>query len=66
MAAKAQLDLITAFTNDIGMELGKKVSLSNNFIINDIGLNELECGQKYKYLDQDEDIGYDNVLNKDR
>ena len=78
MGAKALQDLMTTFTNDIGMELGnnkrayihiergKKVSLGNNFRINDIELNELERGKKYKYLGQDEDIGYDNVLNKDR
>ena len=78
MAAKAQLDLITTFTNDICMELGndkcayiniekgKNVSLGEKFGINGIELNELECGEKYKYLGQDEGIGYDNVLNKDR
>ena len=27
-------------------------------------LNELEYGEKYKYLGQDENIGYDNILNK--
>ena len=77
MVAKAQLDLVTTFTKDISMELGsdkcayiniergKKVSLGGKFDINGFELNELECGEKYKYLGQDEDVGYDNVLNKD-
>ena len=78
MVAKAQLDLVTTFTNDINMELGsdkcayiniergKKVTLGEKFGINGIELKELESGEKYKYLGQDEDVGYDNVLNKDR
>ena len=78
MVAKAQLDLVTTFTKDISMELGndkcayiniergKRVSLGKNFGINDMDLNELECGEKYKYLGQDENVGYESALNKER
>ena len=74
----AELDLITISTDDIGMELGndkcayiyiergKKTTLGEKFSINDIEHNELEYGEKYKYLDQDENIGYDNIPNKNR
>ena len=52
--AKLQLDLVTSFTKDIGMEFGsdrsayiyiergQKVSLGENFSINDVELKELE------------------------
>ena len=78
MGAKAQLDLITTFTEDIGMELGndkcayiciergQRNTLGEKFGINDIELNEVKCGEKYKYLGQDENIVYGNVLNKRR
>ena len=78
MGAKAQLDLITTFIDDICMELGNdkcayiyiergtKTTLSEKFSINDIEFNEFEYGEKYKYLGQDENIGYDNILNKNR
>ena len=78
MGAKAQLDLITTFTEDVGMELGndkcaynyiergKRNTLGEKFGINDIELNEVECVEKYKHLGQDENIVYDNVLNKGR
>ena len=75
MAAKQQLDLITKFTADIGMEFGKdkcayvyiekgkKMSLGEKFSIQEMELNELEDGEQYKYLGQDESVGYDNILN---
>ena len=78
MGAKAQLDLISTFTKDIGMtfgkdkcaymyiERGRKVSLGEKLTINDMELDELENGESYKYLGQDESIGYDDVLNKEK
>ena len=78
ISAKAQLDLITTFTRDICMELGtdkcayiniergKITTLGEKFTINDVELNELVAGEKYKYLGQDEDISYDNTINKER
>ena len=74
--AKLRLDLITTFTKDINMqfgsnkcayiyiERGKQVSLGQKFIINNIELNQLENGDCYKYLGQDEDIGFNGTLNK--
>ena len=78
IGAKQQLDLITQFTADIGMEFGKdkcayvyiekgkKRSLGDKFSVKEMELNELEDGDQYKYLGQDESVGYDNTLNKDR
>ena len=78
MSGKLQLDLISKFTKDIGMEFGqdkcayiyiskgKKESLGEKFSIEEMELNELEDGEPYKYLGQDECVGYDNALNKDR
>ena len=76
--AKLQLDLITTFTKDINMqfgsdkyayiyiERGKQVSLGRKFSIKNIELNQLENGNCYKYLGQDENIGFNDTLNKER
>ena len=76
--AKLQLDLITTFTKDINMqfgsdkcaysyiERGKQVSLGRKFSINNIELNQFENGDCYKYLGQNEDIGVNDTLNKER
>ena len=76
--AKQQLDLITTFSEDIKLEFGtdkcsyiniergKKKSLGVNLCLNDLQISELENGECYKYLGQDENIGFDNVLNKER
>ena len=76
--AKLQLDLITAFTKDINMqfgsdkcvyiyiERGKQVSLGRKLSINNIKLDQLENGDCYKYLGQDEDTGFNDTLNKER
>ena len=76
--AKLEVDLITTFTKDINMqfgsdkcayiyiERGKQVSLGRKFNINNIELNQLENGDCYKYLGQDEDIGFNDNLNKER
>ena len=44
----------------------QKKSLSVNLCLNDFKISELENGKCYKYLGQDEDIEFDNVLNKER
>ena len=76
--AKRQLELITEFTADIGMEFGKdkcayvyiekgkKKSLGEKFSVEELELNELEDGEQYKYLGQDECVGYNNILNKEK
>ena len=75
---KLQLDLITTFIKDINMqfgsakcayiyiERGKQVSLGQKFSINNTELNQLENGDCYKYLSQDEDIRFNDTLNKGR
>ena len=50
----------------IYIERGQRNTLGEKFGINYIEINELECGEKYKYLGQDENIAHDNVLNKKR
>ena len=44
---------------------GQKTSFGEKLQLNDIELNELENEEHYKYLGQNESIGY-NVLNKER
>lgn len=73
-----QLDIITTFSNDIGMsfgsdkcaymkiENGKQSVQGKSINMNGLELNELEIGDTYKYLGQDEDISYKGKLNKDR
>ena len=34
--------------------------------MNEMELDELENGDLYKYLGQDENVGYNNVLNKEK
>ena len=76
--AKLQLDLVSTFTDDIGMEFGtdkcayiciergKQVTRGNKFSINNIELNELHIGDKYKYLGQEESVSYDQDINKEK
>ena len=76
--ATLHLDLITRFTNDINMkfgldkcayiyiERGKRKSLGTKLTINNIEISELESEDTYKYLGQDEDIGFKGELNKQR
>ena len=76
--ALKQLDIITTFTNDIGMqfgadkcaylniERGQRVQLNRKIEMNGLELTELEDGDSYKYLGLDEDIRYDGKLNKEK
>ena len=76
--AKFQLDLVTTFTRDIGMEFGidkcayiyiergKKKTLGENLTIQGTELKELDHGEQYKYLGQEESVGYNAELNKER
>ena len=75
---KKLLDIITTFTNDIGMifgeakcayiciVLGKKKCLGSSIQINGLTIQELKEGEQYKYLSQDESVGYHGPLNKER
>ena len=48
------------------VECGKQKSLGEKININGLELNELKCGESYKYLGQDEDVSYKGELNKTR
>ena len=50
----------------IYIERGKNVSLGEEFKINELELSELTEGEQYKYIGQDENVLYDNSLNKER
>ena len=41
-------------------------SLGEQFTMNNIRLNELPEGHTYKYLGQDEAVGYNGQLNKEK
>ena len=68
--SKLQLDIVTTFSRDIGMtfgedkcgyiciERGRKKSLGKSIIMNGVTVRELEEGEPYRYLGQDETIGY--------
>ena len=75
---KQQLDLVTQFSSDIGMVFGEskcaflaidkeKIVESHEVIVmNGVAIKPLKHGDSYKYLDQDEIIGYVGPLNKAR
>ena len=77
-AAKMQLDLITIFSKDIGMEFGadkcaylhiqkgERSTLGTEFSINGLQLSELKEGESYKYLGMDEDIAIIGDINKEK
>ena len=76
--AKLLLDIITTFSNDVGMtfgeskcayvyiEHGKRRSLGKSIKINGVTIRELEEGEMYTYLGQDESVGFNGPLNKER
>ena len=76
--AEKQLQVITKFTNDIGMtfdadkcaylyiERGQRKTLGDTINVNGLELTELIENDSYKYLGCDEDIGYKGNLNKER
>ena len=76
--AHKQLDLITQFTNDIGMwfgvdkcadlymEKGKKKTIGPELEMNGLQITELDDDKTYKYLGMDENIAHQGSLNKER
>ena len=76
--AKLQLDLISQFTRDTSMQFGRdkcaylniergsQKSLGKFLTLDETKLAELTEGECYKYLGQDENIGYNDVLNRER
>ena len=76
--AGKQLQVITKFTNDIGMTFGadkcayfyigrgQRKTLGDTIHVNGLELTEVVENDLYKYLGCDEDISYKGDLNKDR
>ena len=76
--SKVQLAIVIEFSRDIGMsfgedkcgyiciEHGKRKSQGKSIVINGVNTKELEEGESYRYLGQDEAIGYEGKLNKER
>ena len=75
--AKLLLDIITTFSLSgmtfreskcayIYIEYGKRKSLGKSVKINGLTVRELEHGEMYTYLGQDESITYNGPLNKER
>ena len=76
--AKLLLDIITTFSNDVGMtfgeskcayvyiEHGKRKSPGKSVKINGVIIRELEEGEMYTYLGQDESVSFNGPLNKER
>ena len=74
--ATLRLDLITQFTKDIDMKFGQdkyayiyivrgiQKSLGTKLSINGTDIEELDSGETYTYIGQDEDIGFKGKLNK--
>ena len=74
---KKQLDLVTTFSNDIGMKFGQdkcayiKIEKGNNTTtalieINGLTIKPIQEGESYRYLGQDENIAYKGTINKER
>ena len=70
-----QLDLVTTFSNDIGMKFGKdkcayiKIEKGKNTTTTPIETNGLTIkpiqeGESFRYLGQDENIAYEETINK--
>ena len=77
-SAIKQLEIITEFTNDIGMQFGEdkcayiniekgtRKRLDTPIELNGLKMNELKEDDSYKYLGMDEDVAYKGELTKDR
>ena len=75
---KLLLDIITTLTKDVGMsfgekkcayiciENGKRKSLGQTIEINGLRVKELQEEELYTYLGQDEAVGYNGPLNKEK
>ena len=74
---KKQLDLVTSFSRDIGMKFGEdkcafiKIEKGNinsdetNIKMNNLTIKQIQEGESYKYLGQDENISYVGKVNKE-
>ena len=75
---KLLLDQVTQFSNDIGMkfgqskcpymvvEKGKITAATGPITVNNVTINPMKEGDSYKYLGQNENLGYVGPVNKKR
>ena len=75
---KLLLDQVTQFSNDVGMKFGqskcsymvvgrgKITATTEPITINIVTINPMKEGDSYKYLEQDENLGYAGPVNKKR
>ena len=74
---KKQLDLVTTFSNDIGMKFGQdkcayiktekgKNTTTTPIEINGLMIKPIQKGDSYQYLGQDENVAYEGTINKER
>ena len=75
---KVLLDQVTQFSNDIGMKFGElkcaylvidKGRIIQNIepiVMNEVTIQPMKEGESYRYLGQDENLGYVGTINKDR
>ena len=74
---KKQLDLVTTFSNDIGMKFGQdkcayiKIEKEKNTTttpieINGLTIKPIQEGESYRYLGQDENVAYEGTINKEK
>ena len=70
-----QLDLVTTFSNDIGMKFGKdkcayikiekgKKTTTTPIETNGLTIKPIQEGESFRYLGQDENIAYEETINK--
>ena len=50
----------------MGVGRGKITATAKPIVINSIAINPIKKGDSYKYLGQDENLGYVGPLNKER
>ena len=75
---KSLLNVVTKFSNDIDMKFGltkcaylridkgKIVTSKEPIVMNNVAIDPVKEGDSYKYLGQDENLGYVGPLNKER
>jgi hypothetical protein len=72
-----QLDIVTTFSRDIGMQFGQEkcaylhiergsIVESQPIVINQLTIKPVAEGEYYRYLGIDEDISYNGPLNKEK
>ena len=61
--AKQLLDIVATFCKYMNMQ---RKRLGETINVNDVEIKELEEGDTYKYLGQDESVAYNGPINNER